>query len=152
MLSKIFPSEFNNEYRGNKIALYFFYLLTAVTLWRSQHHIFSEDGGAQSIATIPLDRFTEDGANTVVGIFSMWGLSQLIIGLIYLMTIIRYKSMIPLMYLFMFIEYGVRYAYIGNFKSIATAGTAPGGSINLPFTVLALVMMMLSVYEGKKKD
>ncbi len=43
--------------------------------------MFAPDGGAQSIATIPLDSYTANGADTVILIFSYWGLSQLIIGI-----------------------------------------------------------------------
>ena len=43
--------------------------------------IFTSDGGAQSIAKLPLDTFTQNGADTVVSLFSLWGLSQLLSGL-----------------------------------------------------------------------
>lgn len=47
MLEQLFPKTIDNTYRGQKIALWFFYLITAVWLWRSQHHMFATDGGAQ---------------------------------------------------------------------------------------------------------
>jgi hypothetical protein len=146
-----FPKQFDNTFRGYKLALYLFYILTAVTLWRSQHHLFAADGGAQTIATIPLDTFTSAGAQAVIGTFSLWGLSQLIIGLIYLLASLRYKSMIPLMYLFMFIEYAVRAFYIPISKSIPTAGTAPGAMINLPFVIFSITMIILIIIGDKNK-
>ncbi|MGL1891291.1 MAG: hypothetical protein OCD02_06655 [Spirochaetaceae bacterium] len=151
ILKVIFPKEINNTFRGYKVALYLFYALTAVTLWRSQHHLFAADGGAQSIATIPLDTFTTSGAQAVIGIFSLWGLSQLIIGFIYLITSIRYRAMVPLMYLLMFFEYLVRATYIPAFKSIPTDGTAPGALINIPFILFTLVMLILCVVGDRKK-
>ena len=54
MLEKMFPKQLNNDYAGSLIARWVFVLLTAVTLVRSLIHIFSPDGGAQSIATIPI--------------------------------------------------------------------------------------------------
>ena len=98
------------------------------------------DGGAQSIATIPLDSYPQGAAATVIAIFALWGLSQLLIGLLYLMAAIRYRSLIPLFYLLMIVEYAVRMA-IGTFKPIETAGTAPGAVGNLPLMVLAAVML-----------
>jgi hypothetical protein len=82
LLQRVFPTSMDNQFPGHKIALYVFYALTALTLWRSQHHLFEHDGGAQSIATIPIDTYSSSAAETVVGIFGLWGLSQLIIGLI----------------------------------------------------------------------
>ncbi len=97
-LSNLFPRQITNEFSGLRIALWGFYLLTAITLWRSQHHIFSPDGGAQSIATIPLEKYSDAAASTIIGMFALWGLSQLIVGLIYLIAAIRYRSMIPILY------------------------------------------------------
>ncbi len=152
LMNKLLPRNINNNYTGYKFAKYFFYALTALTLWRSQHHLFAADGGAQSIATIPLDTFTKAGAATVIGIFSLWGLSQLIIGILYLITSLRYRSMIPLMYLLMFVEYLVRATYIPAFKPITTVGTAPGAVGNIPLIVLSLIMLIFSLLTPKVKN
>ena len=149
MLNKLLPVAFDNEFRGYKFSLWAFYLLTAITLWRSQHHLFSGDGGAQSIATIPLDNYSSAASDTVVGVFALWGLSQLILGLLYLLACLRYRSIIPLFYLLAALEYFVRFAYIGFFKSIETAGTAPGAIINIPFTIIFLILMIFSIKVPK---
>jgi hypothetical protein len=152
ILSRIFPAIVNNDYKGYKIALYVFYALTALTLWRSQHHLFSLDGGAQSIASIPLDTFTDAGAAAVIGVFSLWGLSQLIIGLLYLLSSLRYRAMIPMFYLLMLLEYLVRATYMPMFKPIPTVGTAPGAAGNIPFIIISLTMLILSVLTPKAKS
>ena len=148
ILNRLFPSAFDNTFPGQRIALWVFYALTAVTLWRSWHHLTAPDGGAQSIATIPLDSYPAGAAATVVGIFALWGLSQLVIGLLYLMAAIRYRSLIPLFYLLMIVEYAVR-ILIGNFKPVETAGTAPGAVGNLPLMALAAVMLVLCLIPRK---
>ena len=75
MFERIFPRQVDNTYSGNKLALYFFFLITLITIVRSCVHIFSADGGAQSIATIPLDSFTQGGAEAVIHIFAQWGIA-----------------------------------------------------------------------------
>ena len=152
IIERIFPKELNNDYKGYKFVLYVFFALTALTLWRSQHHLFSADGGAQTIATIPLDTFTTSGAAAVIGVFGLWGLSQLIIGMIYLIVSLRYRAMIPLMYLLMFVEYFVRTVYFPLAKPIPTAGTAPGATGNLPLMIIAFVMLGFSVITPRKRD
>lgn len=149
-LSNLFPPQITNEFSGLKIALWGFYLLTAITLWRSQHHIFSSDGGAQSIATIPLDNYSDAAALTIIGVFAFWGLSQLIVDLIYLIAAIRYRSMIPMLYLLSVFEYLVRATYIPTYKSIETAGTAPGAVGNLPLIIFSFTMLVLSLWSRKK--
>lgn len=151
IINRILPQNINNTYLGYDLAKYVFYVLTAITLWRSQHHLFSPDGGAQSIATIPLDTFTSSGAAAVIGVFGLWGLSQLIIGILYLLTSLRYRALIPLMYILMCVEYCVRAYYFPIFKPIPTAGTAPGALGNLPLIMISLTMLILSLLTPKKK-
>ncbi len=145
---KVLPKEFNDNYTGRKISLYFFYLFTIMTLVRSLIHMFAPDGGAQSIATIPLDTFTDEGANTVILVFSLWGLSQLIMGIFYVIVSWKYKSLIPLMYIFIFLEYVMRFL-LGIFKPIETTGTAPGGVVNYVFIPLAVILFLLSINSKK---
>lgn len=151
-MNVVFPKQIDNQFKGYKIALYAFYVLTAVTLWRSQHHLLAVDGGAQSIASIPLDLFTSTGAQAVVGVFGLWGLSQLIIGIIYLLVSLRYRSMVPLMYVLMIVEYSFRAFYFPVAKPIPTTGTAPGAVINLPFILFSVVMLILIVVGHRKKE
>jgi len=151
LLQRVFPPALDNRFPGHRIALYAFYALTAVTLWRSQHHLFAHDGGAQSIASIPLDTYSDSGADTVVGIFALWGLSQLIIGLIYLLVAIRYRSLIPLLYVLFTLEYAMRF-WVGTNKAIETVGSAPGSVINLPFMIAGAVLFALSVWRGQTKS
>ncbi len=113
--------------------------------------MFAPDGGAQTIATIPLNTFTSEGANTVIFIFSLWGLSQLIMGIFYVIVSLRYKSLIPLMYLFIFIEYLMR-LILGTLKPIETSGTAPGAIINFIFPPLVIVLFLLSLNTKKSKN
>lgn len=149
MRNKILPPVIDDNYKGNKIALWFFYLITVVTVVRSCIHIFKDDGGAQSIATIPLDSYTDAGAATVILIFAYWGLSQLMFGLLQSVVALKYKSLIPLMYLFLIFEYACRFG-ISLFKTIETTGQAPGGVANYVAPILFLVMFFLSINHSKK--
>ncbi len=144
----LFPANIDNEYRGQKIALWFFWLLTAVLIWRSQHHMFAPDGGAQSIATIPLDQWPAGASQTIVGLFALWGLSQLIIALLQLLVAIKYKSLVPFMYLVLIVEQAGRLFFFG-WKPVVTAGTAPGGAAAVPLMILVLVMFVLSLIPSK---
>jgi hypothetical protein len=144
MWHKVLPKIVDNEYRGHKIALWFFYFITVVTIVRSCIHIFKDDGGAQSIATIPLDTYTNGGSDAVIFIFAYWGLSQLIFGLLQGIVAIKYKSLIPLMYALLLLEYIGRFG-ISLFKSLETTGQAPGGVANYVLPVVLLVMFVLSL-------
>ena len=148
-MNLIFPKTIDNKYNGYKLSLYFFYLITSVTLVRSLIHIIAPDGGAQSIATIPLNQYPQDAATTVILIFSLWGSSQLILGLIYVVVVIKYKSLIPLMYLLLFAEYAMRLG-LGHLKPITTFGTAPGAVENYIMIPLSIILFFLSIRKWLK--
>ena len=151
ILNRLFPAQFDNVYRGNRIGLWVFYVLTAVTLWRSQHHIFAPDGGAQSIATIPLDTYTQGGAQGIVTIFALWGLAQLAMALLMLLASIRYKSMVPLMWLLIILEYGGR-KLVGIYKPLETVETAPGATAATVLPIVALAMLVLALWPEKNPE
>jgi hypothetical protein len=125
--------------------------MTVLTIARSLAHMFLPDGGAQSIATIPLSEFSSAASAVVVGMFAQWGLTQLMFGLLYVIVLWRYQSLIPLMWLFILFEYGGR-LLLGFYKPFATVGQVPGGIGNIVFPVLALIMLMLSLYEARRRE
>lgn len=146
---RILPKTIDNVYKGNPISKYVFLLLTVITIVRSLIHIFAADGGAQSIATIPLDSYTSAGAATVIMMFSLWGLSQLLMSVVYGVVYLRYKSLIPAMYVLLIIEYIMRIV-IGIMKPIVTAGTAPGVIGNYILVPLCVIMLLLSLIKSKQ--
>lgn len=150
MLANLFPSTLDNNYRGHPLALWVFIAATALTLGRSLAHIFLPDGGAQSIATIPLDGFSPAAAEVIVGMFAQWGLTQLLFGLLYGLVLWRYRSLIPLMWLFILLEYGGR-LLLTLYKPFETAGQAPGGIGNYVLVPLALVMLVLALRAGRPR-
>ena len=150
MLKILFPKSISNHYSGISIAKWVFVAMTVLTIGRSLAHIFLPDGGAQSIATIPLSEFTSSGATVIIGMFAQWGLTQLMFGLLYVLVLWRYRSLIPLMWLFIIFEWTGR-LLLGFYKPFETVGQAPGGIGNMIFPVLAVVMLVLSLKETQNE-
>ena len=140
----LLPKTIDNDYKGSKAPLYLFYLVIPYTIIRSLIHLFSPDGGAQSIATIPLHSFTKNASDTIIHLFAEWGLSQLLFGFLYIVVLIKYKSLIPLMYLFLIIEYSTR-LFLGFYKPLDLERYAPGGIGNYFLVPLFIVMFILSI-------
>ena len=113
--------------------------------------MFAPDGGAQSIATIPLSKYSAEPSDVIIHIFAEWGLTQLLFGILYIIVLWRYKSLIPLMYLFILTEYACR-IFITLYKPIALEGTAPGGIGNYILTPVALLMLALSLQKHTAKN
>ena len=149
MIKQLFPETIDNQFRGQPVAKWVFVVMTIFTIGRSLAHIFLPDGGAQSIATIPLDSFSAVANIVVIGMFAQWGLTQLMFGLMYLLAVLRYQSLIPLMWLFMFAEWTGRFL-LGFYKPLESTGTAPGAIGNMIFPILTFVMLVLCFWEPKE--
>jgi hypothetical protein len=150
MLDKLFPKRLDNDYRGAPIAKWVFVAIVVMTIARSLAHILLPDGGAQSIATIPLDAYSPGASKVVIGMFAQWGLTQLMFGLLYVLVLWRYQSLIPLMWLFVLSEWLGR-LLVGFAKPFETVGTAPGAIGNLVIPLLALVMLFLALRDRNAK-
>lgn len=148
MFEKLFPKTIDNHYRGKPFARWAFIAMTVLSIGRALAHIFLPDGGAQSIATIPLSTFSPTAVQAVIGMFAYWGLSQLMLGLVFVLVLWRYQSLIPLMWLFIFLEWAGR-LLLGLVKPVETTNTAPGAIGNWVIPGLALMMLVLSL-RGKK--
>jgi len=145
---KLLPDIIDNRYRGRKLSQYAFLILTAATIIRSLIHVFAPDGGAQSIATIPLGSYPADAAAAVILMFSLWGLSQLLMGFVYLGVYVKYKSLIPAMYVLLIFEYAMRIV-VGQMKPIVTAGTAPGSIGNWIMVPVCVILLIFSLIQSK---
>ena len=144
----IFPKQVDNNFQGYKIAVIFFLLITIFTIMRSCIHILASDGGAGSIAGINV---SIAGGSDIVSMFAFWGLSQLLMGFVYLIVYFRYKSLIPFMYVPILAEYSGRIA-IGLVKPLEVSHTPPGAIGDYVLVPLAALMLILSFKRPKKTD
>jgi hypothetical protein len=147
ILSIIFPAKADNTIRGTKLPLYFFILVAVISTVRSCIHIFSHDGGAGSIAGMNLD---VSGANEIIFAFALWGAEQLIYALIQWIVILRYRSLLPLMWGVQLLETLGR-LLVGNIKPVTFAHTPPGAYQNYIYLVLSAVMLSLSLWSASKQ-
>ena len=148
IVSRLLPSPASNEYYGSKIALYFFGLVSVVMMGRSLVHLFKDDAGINSIASMITFSGSPDPDLAVYLFASLWGLQQLIMAAIYLLVLWRYRSLISLMYLTLLLEWGGRLLVGGVLHPLDESfftGTTPGAVAALPLFVILLVMFGLSM-------
>ncbi len=94
-MKKLIPETIENKIPSNKFVYYFTWLLVAFNFFRSLEHIFNDDGGAQSIAGIPLDFYIPEASNNIISIFAQWGFSQLVLACILLLVVLKMRELIP---------------------------------------------------------
>jgi hypothetical protein len=158
MLSRIFPKQLDNDYRGNWIAVWLFVPLLLMKLaiavnisglnpWISNRYVLEVADG------VPLDTFGAEAASTLVFFAASWGLAMLVLNLLGIAALIRYRAMIPLMFLLLLIEHIGRKALLlvnPIVRAAATAGTEgiPAGVlINWGIMAALVVGLVLSLRE-----
>jgi hypothetical protein len=145
----LFPSKLNLKSLYVQLSLGLILVFTLVGVGRSLLHIFLPDGGAQLIATIPLESFSDEAEAVIISMFAFWGLSQLLSSLVYIFIMTKRKEWLPFAWFLLLIEYGSRWL-IGQFKPFETVQTAPGAIGNYLFIALSIGMLIWYVVDYQK--
>jgi hypothetical protein len=144
MLDRIFPRQFDNNYRGQKVAVWVFALLTLMKTGISFVAIFKADGAAQSADGIPLDTYGSSAAQAVIGVVAFLGLASLLLCILSVIALIRYRTMIPLMYVLIVVEW-VAHKGIGMMKPVIRAGSPPGHYVTWILFAVSVIGLIFSV-------
>ena len=142
----LLPERADNRLRGSQIPLYFLMLVAAIGVVRSLIHIFSPDGGAGSIAGMDL---SGSGANEVIFAFALWGGAQLIYALLQWVVILRYRALVPLMWLVQILETLSR-MLPGLLKPVVFSHTPPGAYQNYIYLALGVLMLAIALLTGQR--
>ena len=142
-MKKLIPETIENKIPSNKFVYFFTWLLVAFNFFRSLEHIFNDDGGAQSIAGIPLDFYIPEASNNIISIFAQWGFSQLVLACILLLIVLKIRELIPLMLLIISLENIFR-AGIGQYKSLII-DSAPPGALTPLIGLVTLIFFFISI-------
>lgn len=144
MLNRLLPRHIDNTYHGHKVALWLFAVLVLMKSAISLSSIFDGRDVAISADGIPLDTFTPAGAQAVVSAFAAWGLAQLIICLLCILVLARYRATVPFMFALLLLEHLSR-RLLFHVMPIVRTGTPPGFYVNLLLTALMVVGLALSL-------
>ena len=147
MLDRIFPRSIDNKFQGHVLALWLFTLLVCVKIIISLMHIFLHDGGAQSIAAIPLGSLMDNGSKTIVALFAHMGVAQLLLGVLCVIVMLKYRAMIPLMYSLMLIDYFAE-DWIAAVKPIALTGVSGASMLAQVLLIMTVFGFVLSLYRA----
>lgn len=125
MLTRIFPKQLDNAYQGHVLALWLFAPLVVIKLlmgfnvsglnpWIDNRYI------ATSVDGIPLESYGADAASAFMFMFASWGLILFVLGLLGLLALVRYRALVPLLYVLLTVEQCGRF-YLNTLHPIARA-------------------------------
>ncbi|QNP41686.1 hypothetical protein [Lysobacter solisilvae (ex Woo and Kim 2020)] len=144
MLKRILPAHVDNRFRGHVLALWLFAPLTLMKLALGLVHILRADGGAQSVSTMPLDTYPAGAAQNIIALMARMGLEQVLLGALFLLVLLRYRALVPLMYLVAVAHFALQYS-VAAMKPLALAGTSGASTMHLIIGVASGIGLLLSL-------
>lgn len=142
MLSLLLPRQFDNTFRGWRLGLWLFVPVLIVRLGIGFNSAFNARETAMNADGIPLDRLGEAGANEAVSLFALLGLSHFLLALLGVLALVRYRAMIPLMYLLFLVgQFGTKVLNAYH-PTISGGAKTVGGGIPVAMVVVYSLLAM----------
>jgi len=133
------------EFKGFRLVRWLTVPFLVVAIARSLVHLFSADGGAQSIAGIDI---AVEGGNNIIALFHQWGAIQLILAVVLTIVFTRYPGLTPLVLLSLVADPVLR-DVAGQIMPVTSTTTPPGAALNAPVFVAVLALFVASLAERK---
>ena len=146
MLNQLLPPRIDNTYRGRKLALWLFGIVVLIRSIQSVMIIVNGYSIARSADGIPLDTYPAAAAQTILALFAISSLNRLLILLVCVVVLVRYRSAIPSMFVILALGYLVG-EIILRLIPIVRVGTPPGPIVNLIMFAVMIVGLALSLWR-----
>lgn len=145
MLSRLFPRQIDNAYRGHKLAIWLLALVVFLKAIQGVQSIFNTRSVMENADGLSLANFDATGTALLLSLFALLGLYLLIVPLLSALAMIRYRAAIPLMYLILLLLYGVS-RLVQLLHPVPRADAHPVGYyVNLAILGLTLLGFVLSL-------
>jgi hypothetical protein len=149
MFETLFPRIADNHFRGRRPALWLFGLML-LKIAMGLNVMANAPSVAQSADGVPVDSFGAAAGAAFLFAFAAWGLCQLVLGLVSLVVLLRYRSLIPLMFLALLIEQLGRMG-LRLYWPIERLPDAPGTAINIALSAVMALGLVLSLWRPHKE-
>lgn len=151
ILSRLFPARIDNTYQGSKIALWILGLTVAVRTMQSVMILVNGSSIAQSADGIPLDTYPAAAAQTIVALFALSAVNRLVISLICVVVLVRYRRAVPLMFVVLLLTY-IAGQLVGRVIPIVRVGQPPAVVVNLTLLGLTMLGLVLSLWKRRSAN
>lgn len=134
-------------YAGYLVIRIITFVFMLVVVARSAVHLFSPDGGAESIAGIDT---SVAGGNNIIALFHQWGAIQLLLVGLMMVLFFAYKGLTPLIILFLCLDAPLR-ALAGQMGAVESTRTPPGEALNWPVFFALLILFAVSLIAKRSR-
>jgi hypothetical protein len=147
---RLFPKQFDSRFEGRRAALWLLGLLVALKLLMSVNSILNTAKIAATADGFPLESYGADGARAVLMLFAIAALGQLALALLGLAALLRYRAMVPFVFLLLAAEHVGRRLIVRNYAIERSQEISAGTYINLTLLALLLIGLALSLWPAPR--
>jgi hypothetical protein len=158
LTARLFPRQLDNGYRGHILALWLLVPLVLMKFLQGANVAgFFGTGNSRRILEgvdrVPLGAFPAEAASHLVFLFAAWGVGVFILGLLGIVALLRYRAMIPLVYLLLLIEQVGRkaLAMIHLDRPFVSLTASPANLINWGLLLALVIGFPLSLLDRRPR-
>jgi hypothetical protein len=148
MLRLLFPHVIDNRFRGQWLG---FWLLAPVLLLKFGIAVASivTPRQANRADAIDLSTYSQPALRGAATSTALLGLLHLSIALMCLLAMIRYRAMVPLVYLWLVVEFLGRRVILELYPIDRTPGTPSGSIVNIALMAMLALGLALSLWQRR---
>lgn len=151
MIGRLFPRQVDNRFDGHRAALWLLGLFVALKLVMSVNSIVNTAAIAAGDG-IPLASFGPAAAGEVLTLFALMALGQLMLALIALTILVRYRALVPLICLLLLCERLAGRLIVWS-NALPGAESTPIVSIMaVALPTLLILALVLSLIPARRRD
>jgi hypothetical protein len=149
VLGRLFPRQVDNRFDGHRAALWLLGLFVALKLVMSVNSIVDTASVAAGADGIPLDGFAPAAAREVLKLFALTALGQLTLAAIALAVLVRWRALVPFIYLVLLAEQIARRLIAQAHASAGAAGNPALGYVAFAFIAVLTLGLALSLLPAR---
>ena len=144
MLGLLLPRVIDNRFRGQWLG---FWLMVPVLLLKTGIALASilAPGQASKADAIDLSTYSPAALRDAMTSTALLGLLHLCIALFCLLALVRYRALVPLIYLWLLAEFLGRRVVLGLYPMERVSGPSSGSMVNLALLIMMGVGLALSL-------
>jgi len=150
IVERVLPRQIDNSFNGHRLALWLLAALIALRLLMSINSIVNTESVAVGADRIPLDSYGPAAARTVLMLFASTALGQLALTLIAFTALIRYRTLVPFIFVVLIAEHLARRSLVQSYAIERADGASPGWYINLAILTVMAVGLVLSLRRARR--
>lgn len=158
MLTRLFPRQIDNDYRGHVLGIWLLVPLVLAKFLQGANVAGLLGTGKsrqvlEGVDKVPVGTFPAEAVSHLIFLFSAWGLGIFVLGVLGIVVLLRYRAMMPLMYLLLLIEQVGRKALatIHLDRPLVSVATTPANLINWGFLLAMVIGLLLSLANRRPR-